>query len=123
MKAIFVNENGCVPYAHALVQGYKTDETRSRDMLSALVGERVAVARTKRGKAPLVVGYVTITEKTFCNAEDFAALYNRHLVPSGSAYDARGKGKWLYHVADPEECTPYPLPSSAVRHGRSWCEF
>lgn len=124
MYGIFVHEKPHgVPYAAALVNGYKKAESRSKDMLSALVGERVAVIRTAKGNAPEVVGYVTITRKSFHNVADFRRLYLYHLVPSGSDFDAHGKGKWLYWVDDPEPCEHYVLPSSAVRHGRSWCEF
>ncbi len=124
MQGIFVNEKrGGVPYAQALVNGYKTAESRNKDMLSALVGKRVAIIRTMRGHAPQVVGYVTITGKTFCNFSDFQKLYNFHLVPQGSQFDAHGRGKWLYWIDNPEPCAPYDLPISAVRHGRSWCEF
>ena len=124
MYGIFVNEkHRGVPYAIALVNGYKLAESRNKDMLSALVGKRVAVIRTEKGSAPKVVGYVTITRKSFCNVADFRRLYLYHLVPSGSDFDAHDRGKWLYWVDDPEPCTHYELPSSAIRHGRSWCEF
>ena len=127
MKGIFVNERGAGFYARWIVNGSKTIETRNRDMLSACVGERVAIVRTRKNTiphtAPMIVGYVTITEKSFCKAEDFQKHFKEHLVLPGTAYDATEKGKWLYYLANAETCEPYPLPSSAVRHGRSWCEF
>lgn len=127
MYGIFVNERGAGHYARWIVEGNKTIETRNRDMLSTLVGKRVAVIRTHKNTiphtAPMVIGYVTITGKSFCKAEDFYNYFLEHLVAEGSAYDCHGKGKWFYHLADAEKCEPYPLPSSAIRHGRSWCEF
>ena len=123
MKGIFVNEDGGVRYAWAIVGGLKTIETRSRNMLSALVGERVAIIRTHRHSNPIVLGYATISGSSFCKAADFQRFWTEHLVPVGSQYDATDKGKWFYHMTDAERCTPYPLPSSAVRHGRSWCEW
>lgn len=123
MKGIFVNENGGVKYALALVTGYKTIETRSRDMLSALVGERVAVIKTRRNKKPEIIGYITITGKSFCAKEDFDKFFINHLVFPESAYAPKGAGKWFYYVGNPERCEPFPLPENAVRHGRSWCEF
>ena len=63
MIGIFVNSDGCVPYADAIVGGYKRIETRNRDMLRDLVGKKVAVIRTRRGKNPTIVGYVTIDSK------------------------------------------------------------
>ena len=125
VKGMFVNENGCVPYAKAITQRIKPVETRGRNMLSALVGERVAVIRTRRGKAPTIVGYVTIYRSTHEPQRVMNSDYMRRLtlIPEGSAYDSGPSGKWCYWLTDAEECDPYPLPSSAVRHGRSWCEF
>jgi len=119
MKAIFVNG---WQYAFGLVSGIKTIETRSRDMLRACVGDRVAVVYTG-GKAPVIVGYVTITRKSFCTAEEFPEHYEEHLVTPGSKFDCKGAGKWFYYCDAPETCDPYILPKTAVRHGRSWCEF
>ena len=123
MKGMFVNSDGCVPYAEAIVSGAKVIETRSRDTLWRLDGERVAVIRTRRGKAPTIIGYVTINGRMWCEARNFGAWRNGHLIPEGSKYDAGNRGKWLYFLDDPEECKPYPLPADAVRHGRSWAEF
>ena len=123
MKGIFVNSNGCVPYAMAIVTRIKPIETRSRDMLKSLVGERVAIIETRRNKKPMIVGYATITGKEFCKAEDFRKYYDLHLVPEGSSYDCHGKGKWFYYMADAETCEPYALPGNATRHGFSWAEF
>lgn len=123
MSGIFVNENGCIHYAKLIVDGVKVVETRNRDMLKSLVGKRVAIVRTRRGKNPMVIGYVTIAYKSYCYAEDFRLNEKYHLVPEGSAYDVHGKGKWFYWLEGAEECTPFPLPSDAVRHGMSWCEY
>lgn len=125
MKAMYVHQlsRQGVPYADAIVQAYKSIETRSRNMLKALVGERVAVVRTVSGKVPVVVGYVTVVAASFCPATDFDKYFNQHLVPSGSVYDCRGKGKWFYHLANAETCEPFQVPASAIKHGRSWCEF
>ena len=123
MNGIFVNECGCIGYADAIVEGYKTIETRGRNMLRSLVGSRVAIIRTKRGKAPTVIGYANIVRAEFCPVERFDALRDQTLVPPGSRYDATERGKWCYHMTEPERCNPYPLPTDAIRHGRSWCEF
>ena len=124
MYGIFVNDNGCVHYAILLSRGVKTIETRNRDMLSALVGKRVAIVRTHREKSPHIVGYVTITRKEFCAAEDFGKYENQHLVMPQSKYAPQnGRGKWFYFCEDAEACEAYPMPKNAVRHGRSWCEW
>lgn len=123
MYGIFVNSDGGIPYADAIVQGFKPVETRNRNTLKRLVGERVAVIRTRRNKAPTVVGYVDVVRDEFCPVTLFEMYRDETLIPPGSRYDVRGRGKWFYRLADAERCEPYPLPSDAVRHGRSWCEF
>ena len=125
MVGIFVNENGGIRYASLIVNGLKPVETRSRNMLGKLLGYRVAIVRTCRGKNPVVIGYATIDRaewycQKICNSEE---MRKYTCIPEGSAYDAGPKGKWFYWMKDPEVCEPYPLPENAVRHGRSWCEF
>ena len=123
MSGIFVNENGGVRYADAIVKGYKTIETRSRDMLKNIPQSRVAVVRTRRNSKPMVVGYVDIGIGYFCPADVFEQHRDKTLIPPGSMYDVRGRGKWFYDLWNAEECVPYPLPADAIRHGRSYCEF
>ena len=123
MKGIFVNSDGCVPYAEAIVHGFKPVETRNRNMLRRLVGERVAVVRTRRGKHPTIVGYVTITHAVKMTGEWLDANRGKTLIPEGSKYDSGDKPKWCYFLKDAETCDPYPLPANAVRHGISWCEW
>lgn len=123
MKGIFVADNGCTRYASAIVSGAKQIETRSRNMLSALVGERVAIIRTRKHCKPQIVGYATIVKSSFCSSVDFQKYFFLHCVQPGSQYDCAGKGKWFYWMKSPEPCCPYDLPATAIRHGRSWCEF
>lgn len=121
MKGIFVNEDGGIHYATAIVSGLKTIETRSRNMLASLVGKRVAIVRTRRGQNPVVVGYADIVWAER-NGEPW--MHNhRHmtLIPEGSKYDTGSR--WCYFLGRAERCEPYPLPANAVRHGRSWCEW
>ena len=123
MSGIFVNENGRIHYAQLIVDGVKTIETRNRNMLKCLVGKRVAIVRTKRGKLPMVVGYVTIQFSMFCPIDMYENYRDQTLVPVGSAYDVHGKGKWFYFLDNAEKCDPFPLPQDSVRHGMSWCEY
>ena len=129
MYGIFVNSDGCVPYADAIVDGYKTIETRTRNMLWHLDGKRVAIVKTRRGKNPTIVGYVTVSGWELCRLKPHGMCNgncpyrDKTLIPEGSKYDCHGKGKWFYHLENPQRCEPYPLSKDAVRHGRSWCEF
>lgn len=125
IAGIFVNEQGGVPYALAIAKALKPLETRSRDMLRGLVGQTVAIIRTRRGKRPTVLGYAKIERSFFCPAgAEWEALREQTLIPPGSRYDAVGRGRWCYVMSSArEDASPYPLPDNAVRHGRSWCEF
>ena len=123
MYGIFVNEDGGVHYAQAIVSGHKTIETRSKNMLSKLVGKRVAVIRTRHGKQPMVLGYVDVVGAARRNGKWLNDNRNLTLIPPGSKYDTNSWAKWCYFLNSPEKCEPYPLPDEAVRHGRSWCEF
>ena len=120
MKGIFVNQTNCSRYADLIANGYKTIETRSRNMLSALVGERVAIVRTMSGKNPLVIGYVDIVGSVYSKDKTAADYPECTFVPDTSKF---ANNRWFYLLRNPERCEAFPLPSSAIRHGRSWCEF
>jgi len=131
MIGIYIANNRMTRYADLCARGYKRDETRNRDTLGKLVGQRVEIIRTgtKLGGGkykPEIIGCVTITGKRFCTREEFRTMenYNRHLIPPGSLYDCTGKGKWCYSLGDPvlyDE--PKPLPENRIMHGRVWCEY
>lgn len=124
MKAIYVRDARAVKYAEAIAGAYKPLETRARDMLGKLVGERVAIIRTGAGKQPVVVGFATIASKRWVKAgKEWEDLQTLHLIPPGSKYDCHGKGKWCYLMTGAEPCKPFPVPPSRINHGRAWCEF
>ena len=123
MKGIFVNQNGCVKYAEAIVKGYKPIETRGKNMLNDCVGGRVAIIRTVRNKKPMIIGYVDIVKAVLHDGTWMSEHRNLTLIPEGSKYDCNGRAKWCYYLENPEECEPYLLPDNAIRHGRSWAEF
>ena len=122
MKGIFVNDDS-YPFASEIVDGVKQIETRKRNMLKSCVGERVAIIRTSRSEKPVVIGYATISRAYHFTKVYLDLIREYTRVPEGSPYDWDESGKWCYLLTNPERCLPYPLPSSALRHGRSWCEF
>ena len=124
VKGFFCESTKQYPFAFMMGAGYKTIKTRNKNMLSALVGERVAIVETRKGKLPLVVAEVDVIGVSFCPFEEFHKYDGQHRVQAGSKYDCSGKGKWFYHLANPVFLNnPYTLPEWTVRHGRSWCEF
>lgn len=120
MKAMFVNENE-YPYAQEIALRLKTIETRSKNMLSALVGERVAIVRTGANCYPMVIGHVDVVRASRMNWVFLDHNRDKTRIPKGSKYDT--PIRWCYFLENAKPCKPYPLPVSAVRHGRSWCEF
>lgn len=121
---VFVARSKKIRYAVEIVDGRKPIETRNRNMLGKLVGERVAVIETQKNKSPRIVGYATITGSFFCEADRFNDFRNMTLIPIGDAYDNKGKGKWMYTMGKPIPCKPELLDKSKIiYHGRSYCEF
>lgn len=120
MYGIFVNDNEC-PYASYIAWGIKTIETRSKNMLSALVGHRVAVVRTSNTCKPYIIGYVDIVRASRENSAFLSENRNKTRIPVGSKYDT--PERWCYFLDNAETCLVYPLPKNAIRHGRSWCEW
>lgn len=96
-------------FTEQILTGVKTEETRKSHSLDSLIGKRVAIIRTGRGKA-VIVGTCTIEEFTeYRNDEDWSAAYNRHRVERGSKYDFTGfkVGYVLRNVrrlAEPVQC-------------------
>ena len=128
MKGIFVHDAPGEHYAWWIVCGYKTIETRKKNMLSALVGETVAIVKTETGKKPEIIGYAEITRYEFCPVSLFEMYRPHTMIPHDSKYNRFGSrdgvpGKWFYYLNNARSCVPYLLPDDAVRHGRSWCEF
>lgn len=77
-------------FTEQILTGVKTEETRKSHSLDSLIGKRVAIIRTGRGKA-VIVGTCTIEGFTeYRNEEDWSAAYNRHRVERGSKYDFTG---------------------------------
>ena len=121
MKGMFINEDE-YPYAQAIGMKRKLIETRSRDMLKKLVGERVAIIRTKHGEKPMVIGTVLMSLKWH---EQYPWRYqDLTLIRIGGKYDTGWR--WMYVCEDAKMLDPekwFPLPENAVRHGRSWAEW
>ena len=96
-------------FTEQILTGVKTEETRKSHSLDSLIGKRVAIIRTGRGKA-VIVGTCTIEGFTeYRNDEDWNAAYNRHRVERGSKYDFTGfnVGYVLRNVrrlAEPIQC-------------------
>lgn len=114
MKGININDK-YTPYTELILCGMKDVETRNRNTLKSLVGQRVGIIRTGKGKA-MLVGYVTIDHVIKYETEaEFRADYNRHCVLGGSKYDIKKGGvKYGYVLTDIERCDPTPVTSKGI---------
>ena len=96
-------------FTEQILAGVKTEETRKSHSLDSLIGKRVAIIRTGRGKA-VIVGTCTIEGFTeYRNEEDWREAFEKHRVERGSKYDFTGfkVGYVLRNVqrlADPVPC-------------------
>lgn len=121
-RVLFVNCS-CVPFLDLFLARRKPWETRTRNMLRALVGTNVMLAETGNGR-PLVRASAFIGEPLVIRSrEEWEKYRERCGIPSGSQYDWKPwtKQKYLYPITDVKACAPFRAPEG-VRHGRVWME-
>jgi len=101
-----------VDYIELMFSG-KVIETRGKNTLKSLVGQRVGLIRTGCGKATLE-GYADIIGVVvYRTLEEFRADYGRHLVKPGSKYDFKGI-KYGYVLNNVERCEPRKVTSRGI---------
>jgi hypothetical protein len=91
-----------------ILRGEKTIETRPREVFpKELIGRRVGLIRTGKGKATLV-GYGTIGKPvSYKSEEDFRKDYDKHKVEPMSKFDITlPKGKVGYPITDIKQVKP-----------------
>ena len=120
---VFINGSK-IPYVDLILSGKKKFETRTRNTLKALVGQRVYIAETGKGK-PVIRCMATIGEplKILTNAV-WDAFRERTCVPVGSPFDWKPdtKIKWIYFLRDVTPVEPF-TPPEGKRHGIVWMEY
>lgn len=121
MSGIYINCR-VYPFIAWILSGVKLYETRTRNTLRALIGQRVALIETGTGHAPTVRGYATIASAERIEHSDTEARKAARIL--GTSYDIRpGGAKVFYKLEDVQPCTPYPVPADRVNHGRSWTTY
>ena len=100
-------------FTDQILRGEKTIETRPSNSLKSLIGKRVGIVRTGKGKATLV-GYANIEEPiVYNNVEEFRADQDKHLVEAGSDFDIKpDQKKYGYPLTDVESIEPIEVPSN-----------
>ena len=117
MIGIFVHSTRKEPYAELIVDGLKSIETRTRDMLGRFIGQRVQIIKTASGKAPVIIGEATIANGVYFSKWVLDGLRNSTKIPVGSKYDCAGDGKWCYLMRRPKRYeTPIPLSQKTILH-------
>ena len=112
MKAININDKK-YPFTEWILELLKSVETRETKSLHSLIGQRVGIIRTGRGKA-MLVGYADITGVIeYDSKEAFRADYDRHMVQAGSMYDIKTK-KYGYILENVVRCDPVSVTSRGI---------
>lgn len=121
MYGLFINCKAA-PFIAEILARLKRDETRTRDMLRAIIGQRVALIETGTGPAPIIRGYATIGTPRRVSFDDIDARRTARIL--GTSYDIQPGGtKVFYPLLRVRPCKPYPLPTEHTNHGRSYTEF
>jgi hypothetical protein len=111
MKAFNCNDRQ-KNWTNLILSGEKKVETRNSDSLASLVGKRVGVIQTGKGKAKLV-GYVTISDVIQYKEEPrFRHDEPLHRVPSDLKGFEWGGAKFGYVLSNPARIEPITLPAS-----------
>lgn len=100
MTAIYVHDTRSIPYSIAIASSIKPIETRTRDVFGRFVGQRVLIIRTRDGHPADIVGSAFIARKKFYSAAELEGLRNQTLIPPGSMYDCKQRGKWGYTMTN-----------------------
>lgn len=99
-------------------------ETRSRNMLRSLVGQRVILAETKQGGYLAMYSVVIRSVRAIRSREEWDALRSLHRVPIDNSYDWKPdtRVKYVYEITGLRRLRPFLVPEG-VRHGRVWMEY
>ena len=99
-------------------------ETRSRNMLGSLVGQRVTLAESARHRRLARCSVVIRSVRAVYSREEWDALRPLHRVPVGNMYDWKPgtRVKYLYEWTDLRRLRPFRI-MEYIPHGRSFAEF
>ena len=122
VPVVFINCRR-IPFLDLIIGRRKPWETRTRNMLRALVGQRSYLAETGNGR-PLVRCSAVIGDPLVIRSREDWELYREACgIPAGSDYDWHPwtRTKYLYPLLDVVACDPF-RPPEGIRHGRTWME-
>lgn len=114
-----------VPYVEKIMNLSKIYETRSVNSLRSLVGKRVLICETGKGKSMVRCSARIVNAFPVRSAYEWDMFREYTCVPVGSEYDWQPdtKVKWLYELDSILiESVPFH-PAEGKRHGRVWMEY
>lgn len=121
MYAVYINCRRA-PFLDLILSGSKLYETRSRDMLRRLVGQRVYLIETGTCPVPMVKASAVIASARSVPFSDVVARLSACI--DGTPYDIKPDGaKVFYRLEDVQSVAPFPVPACRINHGRSYAEF
>lgn len=105
-------------FTEQILEGVKTEETRRTHSLDSLIGKRVAIIRTGRGKAVIVGTCVIAGCAEYRSEEEWRRGYERHRVSKGSRYDFTGRkvGYALKEVESVKDPIPVTAKGIVIRN-------
>lgn len=112
------------PFVYWIIRSEKVFETRTRNTLGKLIGERVLIAETGNGESIVRCSAVIDEIISVHTQEEWEKLRSQTRIEIGSAYDWKPetKVKWLYRLSDVKPVKPFH-PQEGIRHGRVWMEY
>ena len=123
MFVVWINSSSA-PFMDDIGALLKRLETRNRDMLGFLVGQRVILAESKNGQRLARYSVVIRSARQVFSRDEWDALRPLHRVPVGNQYDWKPgtKVKYLYELSDLRRIRPFRVPEGIPR-GRTGTEI
>lgn len=124
IPVVFINCSR-VPFLTYIILYMKLYESRTRNTLRALIGQRVILAETGRKGGPIARCMVTIGDPLIVTSRAaWRTVRSAVCVPLGSQYDWKPetRKKYLYPLLNMKCLRPFTVPEG-VRHGRVWMEY
>ena len=104
-------------FTKQILAGMKVEETRASHTLDSLIGQRVGIIRTGRGKA-VIVGICIISGfNEYKTESEFDAAYDRHQVRNGRKFDFKHSKTGIkvgYILENVKKIDPIPCTSRGI---------
>jgi len=109
------------PFVSWILQGKKTYETRTKDMLSSLIGKQIFLVETGKGP-PVARGTAVLSSVKNVTFSDVKK--RKAAMIDNTDYDIiPGGKKYFYKLVKVRKIEPFLLPDSRLNHGRAFTEF